>query len=735
MVSFLQRLYKRDSLRQDSLLLFLVCAAVYLSNQKTISANDTIPNTLLAFNLILKHTIHFDAFRDSYFGKAYFFAEGFNGHLTSSYPIGVAVLTFPLYLLFSLFFWVLKFVHEEYLGIDFDINLLIFENYRLGFEKLAATTVAATSVVIFYLISRLIFRKSTALISTFIYAFASETWVISSQGLWQHGPGNLAVLLIIFCLLKANRTEGRTKKLLLFAAGLLCGLLPGIRPSNVLFSIAAIAYSIYIHRRNSIFLLLGLPSVMLCTAWDIYYYNHVLGSYGLMAESLYSFTLQRFIGSGLGTLISPSRGFLIFTPIVFYVIPGTYYIFKHRSNKDEQLLLCMLFASAALFFSYCFYKDWWAGWCYGPRFMTDTLPAVCLSLNYYIREHISYDNRRFFTRGAILFTLLVLLSTFPQVVGAFGTTTWDSIPVPSENRNRLWKFEDSQVERHARNLFFQTLNLPFKHPSYLQNLQGAVLQVMDVNNQPIKDFIAAEPDASVLLKAEVRNTGKARWFGYETGILNGESRVRVQFWNRDDQLVREERLYVSGMPKPGDATRALGFIHFPAQAGIYRLAFDLVLEGVGQIPTEPNRVPYTLEARVENQDSPSQVSPTRALKAYAQDIKVSFLPSTAKSGSTLNLPVSVRNTSDFSWDSDKIPPVRLSYHWIKADGSMEVFEGERTELPFKVSPGDSVALNAKIKVPERTGTYTLQLSMVEESVAWFEKKGAQPLDIKVKLSQ
>ncbi len=91
------------SQKNISLLVFFVCLTIYLINGKTINSGDSIPNTVLIFNLLEKHTFNLDAFRESYFverGDYYSFVESQNGHLTSVYPIGVAILTSPLYLIF-----------------------------------------------------------------------------------------------------------------------------------------------------------------------------------------------------------------------------------------------------------------------------------------------------------------------------------------------------------------------------------------------------------------------------------------------------------------------------------------------------------------------------------------------------------------------------------------------------------------------------------------------------------
>jgi len=40
-------------------------------------------------------------------------------------------------------------------------------------------------------------------------------------------------------------------------------------------------------------------------------------------------------------------------------------------------------------------------------------------------------------------------------------------------------------------------------------------------------------------------------------------------------------------------------------------------------------------------------------------------------------------------------------------------------------------LKASVKAPDAPGSYTLQFTMVQENVAWFDKKGAKTLDIPI----
>lgn len=49
------------------LVIFLTCLFIYLFNDRIdLGSNDNIPHTLLAFNWLENHTLHFDNFRDGY---------------------------------------------------------------------------------------------------------------------------------------------------------------------------------------------------------------------------------------------------------------------------------------------------------------------------------------------------------------------------------------------------------------------------------------------------------------------------------------------------------------------------------------------------------------------------------------------------------------------------------------------------------------------------------------------
>jgi hypothetical protein len=111
-------------------------------------------------------------------------------------------------------------------------------------------------------------------------------------------------------------------------------------------------------------------------------------------------------------------------------------------------------------------------------------------------------------------------------------------------------------------------------------------------------------------------------------------------------------------------------------------------------------------------------------KNFSQDIKSFEIPTIVKLNSGLKLPVMVKNTSNFLWSPKGKHPTHFSYRWLDSNGKLAVFEGDgdRTPLPYELSPGEALALNATIRTPNIPGKYKLILTMVQEAVAWFNDK-------------
>ena len=360
--------------------------------------------------------------------------------------------------------------------------------------------------------------------------------------------------------------------------------------------IAFTLYAILIHRGRAIPYLLGLLSILPGLVWNFYYFGSLTGGYARYGSSLHRFTFKQFLDSTLGLLLSPSRGLLIFSPIVLYAIPGLFQLSKPPHRQDEQLVICLGMSSSLLLLSYSFYEIWWGGHCYGPRFMTDILPILGYGLNYSL---VSACKRRGEFWGAtprfsLLFSVLVLFSVFTQTVGAFGLATgaagrtaptpnfWNEIPIDM-NQEKLWNWQDNQIRRHTSSVIHRLLPPPVSSTTYQQQLQGNILDIQGPHGVSLSRKFACIQGSVEQLTAQVKNTGQATWFGYLAALPQGEARIQVTYY-LDQQKLSQSRLYIPNQVAPGQTADALGFFACPRKTGTYYLTFDLVSEYIGEIP-------------------------------------------------------------------------------------------------------------------------------------------------------
>jgi hypothetical protein len=70
-----------------------------------------------------------------------------------------------------------------------------------------------------------------------------------------------------------------------------------------------------------------------------------------------------------------------------------------------------------------------------------------------------------------------------------------------------------------------------------------------------------------------------------------------------------------------------------------------------------------------------------------------------------------------------VPDVRITYHWLRANGDPYEPRGHRTALPHTLGPGQSTRLPVSVRAPGEPGDYILQWDMVIPQVAWFSKQG------------
>jgi hypothetical protein len=545
---------------------FAIALAVYLANGETISSYDAVPNSLLAYDVLAGHRLDFDALRNGYFvglGGQYAFTEAPNGHLASIFPVGTAIVTAPIYA-------ALYAVHTI-TGQPVAIASPAFEPVRRTDEKLAAAIVAATAVALFFACARSFAAPAGALLATAGFAFGTETWMIGAQGLWQHGSVELVLLAMIFALLAADRAERwSAERGWLAAAGVCGGLLPVVRPTAILFSVAAAAFAWSWFGRRALPAAVGAAiGIAPGIAWNVLVFHSLAGGYEGNAAA-YTASLPAAASALAALIVSPSRGLLVFTPLILVAAIGLARAL-HMRTADARLLCALAAATLALYASYGWFAGWIGGEAFGPRYLTDGMPVAMLLAAYVVPA----------TAAAVAgYAALFAWSAGVQAAGAFSGAAgplWSAVPIPlAYAPERVWQVHDSQIERNVRAAYYHYApDYPTGAADYAPRFAGRVLRLVRLDGSAL----AARPGETFPVGAAVRNSGQVRWYGAATAVYNKEARVRARTFTSGGALVDQRELYVEGSVAPGADAQATGVLHAPASPGTYVVRCDVAALG------------------------------------------------------------------------------------------------------------------------------------------------------------
>jgi hypothetical protein len=396
------------------LLLGLVCFLVYNVNLRQIGAGDTLPARYLPLILWHDGTLDLDANarlvadghsmmgvgkrpagadgKVAYFEPpTYWMIRTRQHQLASPYPLVTPLLVAPLYA--PAVIWLNAHGWEQP-QIDRVAELM---------EKISSSFLASVASVLMCLVLR---RDGSrwSLPLSIAFACGTNTWMISSQALWQHGTGELLIALALL-LVVAPASPVRTALL-----GAVCACIAANRPPDALIAGAIVLFTVWSRRRSAVWLLAGaaIPLAALMY-YNLNFIGHVVGGYAIVKPPDNFFQLG---WSGVpGLLVSPARGLLVFSPFLVFVPVGL--IQRLRSPGSKGLAVALSFAVAAQVLVYS-QGDWRAGASWGPRWLTDLLPILVWMLA------PAPLVLRPLARG--LFILAMAASVVVQTIGAFWYT-------------------------------------------------------------------------------------------------------------------------------------------------------------------------------------------------------------------------------------------------------------------------------------------------------------------------
>ena len=434
----LDALLGRVRLRTVSLLLFLACVAVYASNGKTLNMGDSVPARLIPIAIVLDGTPMLDRFSDAIATSSrlpYFVRQTPYG-LASWYPIATGLLATPI--VAPAIWWI------EWRSAPDAASWLAISR---GLEKVAAMFLMALAVVVFHALCRaLAIRPVLALLVTLTFGFGSEAFSTSSQALWQHGSGCLVIVAALWCLVRARV---RPRAVLLASFSALAALAIAIRPNNLLIMGPFALVAFWQHPRRWLALLA--PAAlggMLLAAYNLVLFGTLTGGYGTVAASF---------GSDLslalaGLLMSPARGLFVYFPVSILLL--LLLALEPRDFASAFAGACLAGIVATILLTAA-WPNWWGGYSYGPRLLSETQPLILLLLALGITACARPERRRVFT---LALAALLPVQIAIQAIGTYGppdrppaAVMWNASPVSIDVApERNWDLADNPIARGLR---------------------------------------------------------------------------------------------------------------------------------------------------------------------------------------------------------------------------------------------------------------------------------------------
>jgi hypothetical protein len=410
-----------------------LAGAIYLANFRVIGTGDAVGNRYVPFALWKTGTVYLDSVgvAASAGTRPYWLTQR-EGRLVPNYPLVLPVLVAPLY-----------GPAVAYLAWRGETPWRL-ERVAVTMEKAVAAAISAASAGLLFALLRRGLAGGRALLLVAAFAFGSSTWTVSSQSFWQHGLGQLLVVLVLLLGTAASRPVGRPGWS--FIAGALLGLMVANRTGNLPIALPLFAALIVMHPRRGPLLVAGaFAGGAPFAALNLALHGHVLGWH---AAALGAHRLDGPFWSGpwlfgvIGLLVGPAKGLFVFSPwllaLAAYADRGVRALWREQPLHPHRYLAVAVgvgaAAQTALFGGY----QWLGGYCYGPRFLLEALPGLV-----WLTAPLAAGWR---TRGLTLFRLAAVVAVSFQIVGAFCYPSGQSDEIYNPDPKHWWRVPEAAWE-------------------------------------------------------------------------------------------------------------------------------------------------------------------------------------------------------------------------------------------------------------------------------------------------
>lgn len=412
-----------------SAVIFAVAFGAYTANGREIASYDSQPSKYLALEIATHHRLSLGHVvgKVPELANRSGFAKDLRGNYRSAYPLPSAFAA-------GVTAWVLSAAGL----VDLDALLA----GRLV-AKLTASILTALMVVCAFLAAARRLPERQAAVLALGLGLGTNLWTGVSQTLWQQETALLCLMAAVLLLDTATPSVARAA-----AVGALLGVAGWARlPLAPTVAVLVISLVVRWRVRAAVAFIPLAASAGIAIAVNLAWFGHPLGALPAL-ETLHptihgttgSFETKPWI-SAAGLLFSPSRGLLVFSPVVAIAAAG--WAAALRARWDSPLRWCLA-AAISQFVFYATYRVWWAGHTYGPRYMLDLLPLLV---------PLAIAGFPMVTRSRALTAIAAVALAWSVTVSAAGAFVypaeqWNTDPTDVDRyHERLWDWRDSQIAR------------------------------------------------------------------------------------------------------------------------------------------------------------------------------------------------------------------------------------------------------------------------------------------------
>jgi hypothetical protein len=426
---------------RSSFVLGVLLVTIYSVNGRELCTTDTAPTTMLPLTILRGQGVYLDSqstpIPEPSVRLTYAVVRR-NSHILSRYPVAPALLIVPL-------------VAPQVALLDFrhpgwDRNPTIAANECKWMAKRSLAVLMALAGVILYRYLIAIGLARTALPAALAATLGSDLWTVGSQALWQHGPAAFCLILAVALLQPEPVPRSR-----LVLSGLAATGLYACRLMDVLFTLILVFWVARTQRRGLLwFLPAPIVGAIVLACYNLVFFDSLAGGQSEL-EALHpqlhgvkgAFSGNLIVGAA-GTLFSPSRGLLVFSPWIAVALAAAAVPDVARRVGSNRLITWLLLALVPYLVFFSKYSVWWGGHCFGPRYWTDAIPLFAILLAYGLDWMV--DRSRFFLALA---TGSIVVSIAIQCIGAFCyPSMWNQRPVNVDlHHERLWDWRDTELSR------------------------------------------------------------------------------------------------------------------------------------------------------------------------------------------------------------------------------------------------------------------------------------------------